>query len=195
MEMKRVFFKLFLGAFSTVLVQLSMLASVESPRLSIVFEGEVSADGEFRHVLGQRFLFLLQPIEYGWVIVVTDEITGRDLSRLTPPLHFVPNPRYIEGWHFRNVDNTGPNGPGAKNVNAPQEIREFIFSPKVGISIGGPQQDRALSYEDIETIRNFGSGTFEILDYKLVNLIPNTKANFGWLKFRVRASWAKSEEI
>ena len=32
-----------------------------------------------------------------------------NLSSLTPPFHFAPNPRQIEGWHFRNADNTGPN--------------------------------------------------------------------------------------
>ena len=48
---------------------------------------------------------------------------------LTPPWHLVPNPRYVEGWHFRNASNTGPNDG---SVNAPQETREFIFSPEVG---------------------------------------------------------------
>jgi hypothetical protein len=33
----------------------------------------------------------------------------------------------IEGWHFRNSDNSGPNEPGPNNVNAPQELREFYF--------------------------------------------------------------------
>ena len=37
------------------------------------------------------------------------------------------NPLRIEGWHSRSSDNSGPNEPGPKNVNAPQELREFYF--------------------------------------------------------------------
>ena len=51
---------------------------------------------------------------------------------MTPPWHFVPNAREIEGWHFRNGDNTAPNDA---SVNALQELREFIFSPAVGRGI------------------------------------------------------------
>lgn len=34
---------------------------------------------------------------------------------------------YVEGWHFRNSDNSGPNEIGLKNVNAPQRLRQFYF--------------------------------------------------------------------
>ena len=45
---------------------------------------------------------------------------------VTPPYRGI-NAIQIEGWHFRNSDNTGANEPGVKNVNAPQEVREFQF--------------------------------------------------------------------
>ncbi len=45
---------------------------------------------------------------------------------LTPPLYGV-SARHLEGWHFRNRDNTGPNAVGDKNVNAPQTTRPFCF--------------------------------------------------------------------
>lgn len=54
------------------------------------------------------WILKLVPVEQGWLLQVTTK--GRqteDLSRLTPPWHFVPNAREIEGWHFRNEDNTG----------------------------------------------------------------------------------------
>jgi hypothetical protein len=71
----------------------------------------------------------VQPTKGGWILSLVPgregwfqiSVKGReqeDLSRLTPPWHFVPNPREIEGWHFRNDRNTGPNDG---SVNAPQE--------------------------------------------------------------------------
>ena len=47
-------------------------------------------------------------------------------SVVTPPYRGM-NALRIEGWQFRNSDNSGPNYPGPKNVNAPQELREFYF--------------------------------------------------------------------
>ena len=41
----------------------------------------------------------------------------------TPPYHG-ENAAFIEAWHFRNADNTGPN---EGEVNAPGKIRNFSF--------------------------------------------------------------------
>src|SRR5262245_55824816 len=108
----------------------------------------------FVRATATAWILRLVPDPYGWFLAVT--VKGReqeDLARLTPPWHFVPNAREIEGWHFRNADNTGPNNG---SVNAPQQLREFIFSPEVG---------RGLEYngsgtrpEDAEKVRAFGRG-------------------------------------
>ena len=75
------------------------------------------------------------PVSEGWLLEVTSrDRHNEDLARLTPPWHFTPNPRQIDGWHFRNVENTGPHDG---SVNAPQELREFVFSPRVGRDIQG----------------------------------------------------------
>ena len=64
----------------------------------------------------------------GWEIWIGDRSeTGHNFSGVaTPPFHGI-NARYIEGWHFRNSDNSGPNEAGEKNVNAPQYERQICF--------------------------------------------------------------------
>lgn len=96
-------------------------------------KGEVLKGRLFSKSTPGGWIFKLVPVEEGWLLqIATKGREKEDLSRLTPPWHFVPNARQIEGWHFRNEDNTGPN---EGSVNAPQELRGFIFSPQVGRGI------------------------------------------------------------
>lgn len=115
---------------------------------------------------------------------------GRDenLARLTPPLHG-PNPCDIEGWHFRNADNTGPNEAGDGNVNAPQREREFLFSPAVGVTIGGPDAQAAVSSQEVEAVGRFGRGTLTIGDYRLRGLEPGQPPEFAWMRYAAELSW------
>lgn len=120
------------------------------------------------------------PIPSGWLLSVSSK--GRedeDLSRLTPPWHFVPNPREIEGWHFRNADNTAPN---EGSVNAPQELREFTFSPEVGRSI--EYNGSATAPEDVDRVRSFGRGWLFLEQYTLSPPRRGQRAAFESLKFR-----------
>jgi hypothetical protein len=154
-----------------------------------VLEAEVRGSRAFERSFGGRFLFRLEPDTLGWTITVREVGRDEDLSRLTPPFHFVPNPRYIEGWHFRNADNTGPNEPGEKNVNAPGEIREFIFSPEVGRSVADPVSAGPVTPEEVERVRAFGRGRLTILSFGLEDLRPGQRARFGWMKVRVELWW------
>lgn len=92
------------------------------------FAGQVSRGQEFKKQLGQDLIFRLKPTEFGWLIAINSKtIPGNDHSSpATPPSRGI-NPLQIDGWHFRNSDNSGPNDEGPKNVNAPQEVREFNF--------------------------------------------------------------------
>lgn len=94
----------------------------------IKFEGKVSRDQTFEKEISDELLFGLHPISKGWQIWVGDHSkTDNNFSGVaTPPFHGM-NARYIEGWHFRNSDNSGPNEAGEKNVNAPQHERRFCF--------------------------------------------------------------------
>lgn len=161
----------------------------EDVRNSLTIFGEVTAGNLFERPFGPGWSFRLEPGAFGWTIAIRDAEAADDLARLTPPFHFVPNPRDLEGWHFRNADNSGPNGPGEKNVNAPGEVREFIFSPQVGKTIDGPGATGPVTEEDIERVRRYGRGTLTILEYRLADAEPGKTARFDWLRFKVELSW------
>ena len=148
----------------------------------IEFEGQLAVGETFSHEFLPGYRFELRPIEHGWEIIVRDAWRPEEnLARLTPPFHFVPNPRFIEGWHFRNADNTGPNEPGEGSVNAPQHVRDFIFSPRVGVSIRYPPDS-----VDVERIGDDGHGTLVISHMLLGNLTPGERATISRIRFRVR---------
>jgi hypothetical protein len=148
------------------------------------FAGEVRAGEAFERSFGPGFRFRLEPSLLGWEICV--HAAGRDdnLARLTPPFHSVPNPRFLEGWHFRNADNSGPNEPGPLNVNAPQEVRVFVFSPEVGRSV-----DHPVTAEQLDAVRRWGSGELRVVDSRLERLEPGDRAAFSWLRFEVELTW------
>ena len=155
-------------------------------RQQIAFKGGVRAGERFEHPFGERFLFVLEPSEFGWLVAVYERGRQEDLARLTPPFHFVPNPTEIEGWHFRNEDNTGSNDG---SVNAPQREREFIFSSEVGRSIGGPAAHNQPTPEEVERVRSFGRGGLYIDQLKLSPPKRGHRATILEMRFHGTISW------
>jgi hypothetical protein len=150
-------------------------------------EGEVTKGQAFSKATSGDWILRLVPVEEGWFLEIA--MRGReteDLSRLTPPWHFVPNPRHIEGWHFRNADNTGPNDG---SVNAPQELREFIFSPLVGREIQGPLATSSATSEEVERVRAFGRGWLHLNEFRLTPTHRGERAGFERLKFSACLTW------
>jgi hypothetical protein len=148
-------------------------------------DGAVNRAARFSQTTPSGWILRLTPVSEGWFLAVTTK--GReteDLSRLTPPWHFVPNPREIEGWHFRNADNTGPNDG---SVNAPQELREFIFSPAVGREV--EYNGSATTAEDVEKVRAFGRGWFFIESYRLMAPRRGERAAFETITFSACVTW------
>jgi hypothetical protein len=96
---------------------------------SISFGGEVWKGENFEKQIGENLLFRLVPQELGWIISVgsTAGLENNFCAVATPPYRGI-NSIQIEGWHFRNADNSGPNEAGPGNVNAPQNVREFYFA-------------------------------------------------------------------
>jgi hypothetical protein len=130
-------------------------------------------------------MFRLMPSEDGWFIQVS--VRGRDaddLARFTPPWHFVPNPLDLDGWHFRNADNTGPNDG---SVNAPGELREFIFSPEVGRSI--EYHGSGTTTAEVERVRAYGRGWLHIDAYRLTPMRRGERAAFESLTFSACLTW------
>jgi len=150
------------------------------------FSGVLESGQAYTKGFDHRLLFSLKPIDKGWEIMVRVEGRDENIARLTPPFHYVPNPRYIEGWHFRNGDNAGPNDG---SVNAPQEIRDFIFSPEVGQSIQGPHSRFGVSSDDVQHVEAFGRGRLTIMDYRLTDIAPGQQARMLRLAFTVCLTW------
>jgi len=131
----------------------------------------------------------LEPVEHGWTLQISKrDRPAEDLSRLTPPWHFVPNPREIEGWHFRNAENTGPNDG---SVNAPGAERDFIFSPDVGRGI--EYAGSATTPADVEKVRSYGHGWLLIESFGLTPAWPGERAAFEALTFSVCLTWPAGE--
>lgn len=94
---------------------------------NVRFSGEVPKGRSFERQIGANLFFRLVPEELGWSISVGSKAVPENFCSVVTPPYRGMNALRIEGWHFRNSDNSGPNEPGPKNVNAPQELREFYF--------------------------------------------------------------------
>jgi hypothetical protein len=151
---------------------------------SYTFGGVIKKGETFSRPFG-GFVFTLEPMQYGWSIDIAQG-QHHHLANLTPPRHFVPNPIDIEGWHFRNEANTGPN---TGDVNAPDEHREFFFSPKFGTCMSIPEN---ATEPEFEAATRDGTGVLEITDLTLGNLKPGEKADIQEMKFTVHFVVAQS---
>ncbi len=146
-------------------------------------KGEVERGQGFRLDLWGGMRFELVPVALGWEIAVRDTTRpDEDLARLTPPFHFVPNPRDIEGSQFRNAAHPGPTEGG---MYSPEEGREFIFSREVGRSIQGPDAGHAPTEEEIERVGEEGRGVLTIEELKLDEPKVGEQAAIGRMKFTV----------
>lgn len=164
--------------------------SVEGRRAERV-HGTARRGEKFIETTPAGWIIALAPISEGWFLSVT--MKGReteDLARLTPPWHFVPNAREIEGWHFRNADNTGPNDG---RVNAPQELREFIFSPSVGREL--EYNGSGTTAEDVEKVRAFGRGWLFIEKYALTPPRRGERAAFEMISFSACLTWPSNTAL
>lgn len=110
---------------------------------------------------------------------------GRDenLARLTPPLHFVPNPREIEGWQFLK-DPTACLDRPYKADGGPENPRQFIFSPDVGVRIQSRDARMSVTEEDIEKVKRFGKGEMDIKNVILQKEVQCPQIE--WMEFSVR---------
>jgi hypothetical protein len=95
---------------------------------TVSFSSRISKGQSFEKQIGVNLFFRLIPDELGWTISVGSNSAPKNnfCGVVTPPYRGI-NAIHIEGWHFRNADNSGPNEAGPKNVNAPQKAREFHF--------------------------------------------------------------------
>ena len=179
------------------IVQRSKPGSEAHPR-SVTFAGDVLKGRSFEKPIGANLFFRLVPQELGWTIFVGSKADAANnfCGVVTPPYRGI-NALQIEGWHFRNFDNTGPNKAGSKNVNAPQELREFYFVLSEAdyrsamdalqvvlwpYSYSKQQIDRA---ERAHANLRKGNGTLTIRDLKLNTLERGKRAGIDRATFNV----------
>ncbi|MEW6261359.1 MAG: hypothetical protein AB1547_15800 [Thermodesulfobacteriota bacterium] len=157
---------------------------IRYPRFHTTFQGSVSQGKRFERPFGEMFVFVLEPMSAGWEIVIQEHGRDENLARLTPPFHFVPNPRYIEGWHLSK----DPSACTTREYLAdagPANPREFIFSPEVGIRIDASQSNRAVEAKEIKEIQRFGRGALTIQEFKLQPAADGCPV-IEWMTFSVR---------
>jgi hypothetical protein len=135
------------------------------PRFREYFSGRVEAGNQYRRIFGSRFEFILEPIPDGWQIFVKEFGRDENLSRLTPPFHFLPNPREIEGWHLLENPSACTSRP-YKADTGPPNPRKFIFSPEVGKTIAYSSETGTT---DVKKVENFGRGVLKIEKFKLAD--------------------------
>lgn len=164
----------------------STVATIQAPTPAIVSQSMTR--GETLEIeLEQGLFFRLAPYAEGWEIQVGDHAAPEyEYSYvLTPPFHGI-NDRQVQGWHFRNADNTGPNAPGDLNVNAPQATREFCYVLDVESYQRAVEQIHVQGMlspigEDIRS----GMGRLIIDRLELGNLMPGQRAYIEAMEFRV----------
>lgn len=139
---------------------------IKYPKFREEFSGRAKRGKRYGRSFGPGFTFSLEPTPTGWEIAVSEIGRDENLARLTPPLHFVPNPREIEGWQFLADPSRCPERPYGAEAG-PGLVREFVFSPEVGKTIGGE-----VTPEDVEAIRRFGRGTLTIRGFTLQGEAP-----------------------
>lgn len=163
--------------------------AAEQDRRAERLHGDAKRGAAFEQTTPSGWIVRLRPGAEGWLLEIA--MKGReaeDLARLTPPWHGVPNPRQLEGWHFRNASNTGPNDG---TVNAPQELREFIFSPQVGRDVD--YHGSSTGPEDVAKVRAFGRGWLSIQRYTLTPPRRGERAAFETLAFDACLTWPASK--
>lgn len=163
----------------------------------IQFSGEVKRGEDFVKPLRDDLAFCLKyrkdKANEGWRIWIGDlsEPHNDYCSVVTPPYRGI-NALDIKGWHFRNIDNSGPNDG---SVNAPREQRDFsfIFSrDQYDLALKALRamlwhndemtQDEARALHESTTK---AKGTLTIIKMELGNLALNERAWIEHLSFRV----------
>jgi hypothetical protein len=165
------------------------LAEFRSRFLYSHFQARISAriqgGDRFRRPFGGRFEFILEPTPAGWEIAIREYGRDENLARLTPPLHSVPNPREIEGWHLSDRPADCASRPYAAE-SGPENPRIFIFSPDVGKRIDGPNAGRAVNAEEVDEVGRFGRGRLTIKGFRLGPEADDGCPKIEWMDFSVQ---------
>jgi len=74
-------------------------------------------------------------------------------------------------------------------VNAPQELRAFVFSPQVGREIQGPSATSSPTIDEAERVQAFGRGWLHVDEFRLTPPRRGERVSFEFLKFSACLTW------
>jgi len=167
--------------------------------------GEVRRGERFEKPVGRGVYFRLVPDDAGWQIEVGNE--NDDFTRcVNPPSHGI-TPMQIEGWHFRNDQNTAARPAGELLTPGVGEKRWFDFVLTADDNQKECNNLDAVLYIDDEknpdhlrAMREMGSrvrgrGWFAITGMTLGNLVPGQQAWIESLQFEAELSSTGALEL
>ena len=198
-----------LGILGLALLFLSGIGSGQSkspPSLSVRLRGEVHHSEKFEREIGRGLVFRLVPDEYGWNMEVgPKDGTDNYMDCVNEPLHGI-TPYQIEGWLFRNDDNTANRKSSELMTPGLGEKREFHFVLTAG--------DEAKSCADLDKMEHIydekdpdhiaaishfgeragGDGSVTITSMTLGNLKPGVQAWIESMRFEATFSFRTADE-
>jgi len=159
------------------------------------FSGELKRGESFQKKISEGLVFCLTPSSFwvengGWTLNISDE-TGVPCDDnfagiVTPPFRGGDNATFIQGWNFRNEDNTGASEANAITANSMTRYFSFVFTQSEYDAIFNDAfnlpTDENVDASKILTSR----GVLTIVDLKLGNLILNEIAWIESMKFEVK---------
>jgi len=159
------------------------------------FSGEVKRGQSFQKKITQGLVFCLTPSSFwvengGWDLNISDEIgetCGDNFAGIvTPPFRGGDNATFIQGWNFRNENNTGTSEANAITANSMTRYFSFVFNQSDYEAIFNDSfnlsTDNNIDASEILTSR----GVLTIVDMRLSNLVPNEIAWIESMKFEVK---------
>jgi hypothetical protein len=174
--------------------------------LSIRVHGEVHRAEKFEKEIGRGLVFRLAPSEFGWDIEVgPKDSTNNYMDCMNQPLHGI-TPYQIEGWLFRNDDNTAPRKPSDLLTPGIGEKREFQFVLNATDETKSCADLEKMEYtcnekdpEHIAATKRFGTyaggdGSVTITSMTLGNLKPGQQAWIESMQFEATFSFRTPSE-
>jgi len=168
----------------------------------LILRGEVQRGDTIVHPFEHeehRLEFRLVPAGHGWSIWVDDPMNReRNLVVAATPPYSGIDPAVIEGWHFRNTGNTGPNKRGKNHVDAPGNVRKFAFvldgpgyqaareALEILMSPDGRSRTELQHAEERLAAIPKATGTLEIEAMELGNLIEGQQAWIDRMAFHIQ---------
>jgi hypothetical protein len=169
--------------------------------LPIRLHGEVHRPEKFEKEIGRGLVFRLAPSEFGWDIEVgPEDSTDNYMDCVNESLHGI-TPFQIEGWLFRNDDNTAPRKPSDLLVPGIGEKREFQFVLTAADEAKSCADLKKMEHswdakaaEPMTASRLFGAlaggdGSVTITHMTLGNLKPGAQAWIESMQFEVTFSF------